>query len=133
MTNLNDIISTLSPEDKQNFVIYLEKKNKRTDAKNIELFKYLAKNDLSSRDICIKLYKTHNKAAYHALRKRLYQSIIDFIANISLYEEKATDMQIIKFVLASRTFLLNKQYKVAYKILDKAEALAIENFSVSNT
>jgi len=128
MTNLNDIISTLSPEDKQNFVIYLEKKNKRTDAKNIELFKYLAKNDLSSRDICIKLYKTNNKVAYHALRKRLYQSIIDFIANISLYEEKATDMQIIKFVLASRTFLLNKQYKVAYKILDKAEALAIENY-----
>jgi len=127
MTNLNDIISTLSTEDRQSFVIYLEKKNKRLDTKNIQLFKLLIKNDLSPKEICIKLYTTENKVAYHALRKRLYQSIIDFIANISLDEEKATDMQIIKFVLASRTFLLHKQYKVAYKILDKAEALAKEN------
>ena len=127
MTNLNEIISTLSSEDRQNFINYLEKKNKRLDTKNVQLFKYLTKNDLSSKDICVKLYKTHNKVAYHALRKRLYQSIIDFIANISLDEEKATDMQIIKYILASRTFLLHKQFKVAYKILDKAETLAKEN------
>lgn len=128
MSNLNNIISTLSLDEQQGFIIYLEQKNKRTDTKNIQLFKLLVKNELSSREVCFKLYKKDNKDAYHALRKRLYQSLIDFIANTNLDEEKVVDMQIIKFILASRTFLLHKQYKVAYKILDKAEVLAEEHF-----
>jgi hypothetical protein len=128
MTNLNDIIFTLSYEERHRFINFLEQKNKRSDTKNIQLFKLLVKDEFNSKDICIKLYKTPNKVAYHALRKRLYQSIIDFIANMNLDEEKAIDMQIIKFILASRTFLLHKHYKVAYKILDKAEVLAEENF-----
>lgn len=128
MTNLNDIVSTLSADDQQRFISYLERKNKRKDTKNIQLFKLLIKNDLSSKSICLKLYNSNKRDAYHALRKRLYQSLIDFIANLSLDEEKALDMQIIKLILASRTFLLHKQYKVAYKILDKAEELAEENY-----
>jgi hypothetical protein len=128
MANLNDIILTLSIEDQERFIIYLERKNKRNDTKNVQLFKILVKNELSSKDICSKLYGSQKKGAYHALRKRLNKSIIDFIANTNLEEEKAIDMQIIKFILVSRTFLLHKQYSVAYKLLDKAEAIAQENY-----
>lgn len=127
MSDLNTIISTFSNEDQQRFINYLEKKNKRKDTKNIQLFKYLLQDHLTSKQLCLKLYRTQKQGAYHALRKRLYQSIIDFIANTSLQEEKVVDMQIIKYVLASRTCLQNKQYKVAYKILDKAEILATEH------
>ncbi len=128
MTNLNDIISTFSYEDQQRFVTYLDKKNKRSDTKNIQLFNLILNHDLSSNDICIKLYGALKKDAYHALRKRLYQSIIDFIANNSLQDENSIDMQIIKYILAARSFLKHNQYKVAYKILDKAEVLAAEHF-----
>jgi len=128
MTNLNEIISTFSTEEQQQFVLYLEKKNKRSDTKNTALFKLLTKNEDDGKAIQLKLYGKPKKDAYHALRKRLYQSIIDFIANTNLEEENSIDMQIIKYVLASRTFLAHKQYKVAYKILDKAEALASEHF-----
>jgi hypothetical protein len=127
MIIINDIISTLSNEDQERFIVYLDRKNRRNDTKNIQLFKLLVKNELSSKDICLKLYGSQKKDAYHALRKRLNQSIIDFIATVNLDEEKAVDMQIIKFILASRTFLLHKHYKVGYKILDKAEALAQEH------
>ena len=127
MNDLNHIVSTFSKEDRQRFMSYLEKKNKRKDTKNIQLFKLLLNNDLSSKELCFKLYRNDKKEAYHALRKRLYQSIIDFIANTSLQEEKAIDMQIIKYILAARTCLLQKQYKVAYKVLDKAEILAVEH------
>ena len=127
MNDLNHIVSTFSNEDKQRFTSYLEKKNKRKDTKNVQLFKLLLNNNLNSKELCFKLYGGDKKEAYHALRKRLYQSIIDFIANTSLQEEKAVDMQIIKFILAARMCLLQKQYKVAYKILDKAEILAIEH------
>ena len=124
MTSLNDIISALSPEERQRFILYLEKKNKRSDTKNIQLFKLLIKNELTSEAIYKTLYSNQNKNAYHALRKRLFSSIVDFVANINLQEENSTDMQIIKYILASRTFLLQKQYNTAYKLLDKAETLA---------
>ena len=134
MTNLNDIISTFSSEEQQQFISYLERKNKRNDAKNIALFKLLVKHEYDSKTICNLIYKSQKKDAYHALRKRLYQSIIDFIANANLKEENSVDMQIIKYILASRTFLAHKHYKVAYKILDKAEAIALEHhlFAILN-
>ncbi|WP_223033710.1 hypothetical protein [Hanstruepera marina] len=126
--NIKAIISTLSFEERQQFVLYLEKKNKRSDAKNIQLFKLLCSKELSSKDICLKLYKTDKCNAYHALRKRLFQSLIDFIANMNLEEENTVEMQIIKYILASRTFLLHNKPKTAYKVLDKAEALAKEQY-----
>jgi len=127
MTDLKAIVSTFSSEDEQRFINYLEKKNKRTDTKNIELFRLLAHNELTSKEMCITIYKADNKVAYHALRKRLYQSLIDFIANSNLEEENSVDMQIIKYILASRTFLIHKKPEIAYKILDKAEGLAQEH------
>lgn len=126
--NINAIISTFSSEEQQRFITFLEKRNKRNDIKNVQLFKLLAKAELSSKEICFKLYKAENKDAYHALRKRLHQALIDFIANTNLEEENSIDMQIIKYILASRTFLLHNKPKVAYKILDKAEALAKEHY-----
>ncbi len=127
MTDLNAIVSTFSTEDEQRFISFLSKKNKRKDTKNIQLFKLLATNEMTSKQICQSLYKTGSKDAYHALRKRLYQSLIDFIANTNLEEENSVDMQVIKYILASRTFLIQKQPKIAYQILDKAEDLAIEH------
>ena len=133
MTDLKAIINTFSKEESQSFIQYLEKKNKRNDTKNIQLFKLLTKTE-DNEDICGQLYKNQEKGAYHALRKRLYQSLIDFIANSKIEEENSVDMQLIKYILASRNFLLHKQYKTAYKILDKAEQLAKEHhlFSILN-
>ena len=134
MTDLNNIVSTFSSEEQQQFVKYLEKKNKRKDTKNIQLFRLLAKEKMSSETLCKSIYNNDNKVAYHALRKRLYQSLIDFIANSNLEEENSIDMQIIKYILASRTFLISKQYKIAYDILDKAEILAKDHslFTILN-
>lgn len=104
MTDLNAIVSTFSSEEQQQFIQFLEKKNKRKDTKNIQLFKLLVKNNLSSDALCTSLYKTNNKSAYHALRKRLYHAIIDFVANINLEEGHSIDMQLIKYILAARAF-----------------------------
>ena len=128
MIALKSIIDTLNLEEQQKFVTYLHQKNKRKDTKNILLFKLLTKSETTSKSICKQLYKTENSNAYHALRKRLFQSLIDFTANKNLEDENSIDMQIIKYILASRTYLLQKNYNIAYKILDKAERLADENF-----
>ena len=124
MTELNTIILTFSTEEQQKFISYLTKKNKRNDTKNVALFKLLLKKEQNSNTICKTLYGSQKKDAYHALRKRLYESLIDFTANQSLQEENSTDMQIIKYILAAKSFLQQKHFKIAYKILNKAEKLA---------
>ncbi|WP_426429405.1 hypothetical protein ACPX19_07565 [Winogradskyella sp. HB-48] len=127
MIALKSIIDAFSVEEQQRFTTYLQQKNKRKNTKNIELFKLMTKPELDSKSICHQLYKVDNCNAYHALRKRLFQSLIDFTANKNLEDENSIDMQIIKYILASRTYLLQKNYEIAYKILDKAERLADEH------
>ncbi|WP_299117529.1 hypothetical protein [uncultured Winogradskyella sp.] len=127
MIDINAIINTLNSRGRYDFTIYLERKNKRTDTKNIQLFRLLAEGETNSNIICKKLYNSDNKNAYHALRKRLFDSLIDFTANKSLEDENSIDIQIIKHILASRTFLLQKNFSTAYKLLDKAEQLADQN------
>ena len=128
MNDVNHIISTFSAENKQRFISFLEKKNKRKDIKNIQLFKLLTKNELDSKALCVALYGSYKKDAYHALRMRLYNTIIDYTANISLEEESSANMKVIKYIMASRTLFQSKNYKAAYKILDKAEAFAKANY-----
>ena len=123
----NDIVFSLNNEEKLRFIEYLSSKNRRKDTKNIQLFKLLSSGEYDTTIICQKLYGRLNRSAYHALRKRLFESLIDFTANISLDEESSIEMQVIKYLLAARAFLLQKNYKIAYKILDKAEALANEH------
>ncbi|MDO1499695.1 hypothetical protein Q2T40_06065 [Winogradskyella maritima] len=124
MIALRHIIKAFSPQDKADFISFVTKKNKRGDTKNVSLFKLLHETDLKSKQITDKLYGNHKVNAYHALRKRLFSSLIDFKANKSLQGENSVDIQIIKYLLAARTFLLQKEFKTAYYILDKAEELA---------
>ncbi len=127
MIDLKEVVSTFSLEEQQGFISYLKKKNKRPDNKNIQLFKLLLDESLSSKDIYITLYNHHRSGAYHALRKRLFQSIINFSANTSLEAENSIQMEVIRYILAARNYLQQKQYKTASKILNKAEAIATEH------
>jgi hypothetical protein len=127
MNPLNSIVSAFTIEEQQKFIKFLESKNKRGDTKNVQLFNLLLKTDMSSKAICLKLYGSEKRDAYHALRKRLHESVIEFTANQSLQNENSVEMQIIKYILASRSFLIQKQYSEAYNILNKAELIASEH------
>jgi hypothetical protein len=127
MIALNAIVDTFSLEEQQQFIAYLQQKNKRKDIKNIQMFKLMCRQDFDSKLICKQLYQVDHCNAYHALRKRLFQSLIDFTANKNLEGENSIDMQIIKYILAARTYLIQKNYEIAYKILNKAERLAEEH------
>ncbi len=127
MTDLRQIVTSFSNEEHHEFIAFLTKKNKRLDVKNIQLFKLLRDDALSSKDICMHLYGKSQTQAYYALRKRLFQSIIRFSANASLEDESSVQMEIITYILASRSHLQRKQYAVAFNILKKAETIALEH------
>lgn len=134
MIDIKQIIIAFTDEEQQGFIRFLHKKNKRKDAKNIKLVQLLIDENVSSREICLQLYKKDNKVALHALRKRLFQSIIEFIANNSLNDENSTDIHLIKYIVAARAFLKQGQMDVGFKVLEKAEIKAneLQLFSILN-
>ncbi len=132
MNNISTIISTFSEEDKREFLVFLQKKNRRGDTKNTALFKLIDGGKTKNLDIA--LYGKPSKNAYHALSKRLQDSLIDFVASKSFARETSEEMEIFKFLLASRIFFEHRQYKTAFKILNKAEriALRLDLYSILN-
>jgi hypothetical protein len=132
MSVILSIIDTLSEEDKREFLGYLQKKNRRGDSKNLKLFKLIDSDKIEDLDII--LYGKPSRNAYHALCKRLQDSLIDFVASKSFSEETSEEMEILKLLLASRIFFEYKKDKIAFKILTKAEriALSLDGYSILN-
>lgn len=132
MNALQEIADIMNESDKKAFIQYLSKKNKRKDVGNIELFNSLKTDDINYK---IKLLKDKkNTDAYHALRKRLYDSMIDFIANRSFENDTSQENTILRLIVVSRLFFEHKLTKTAFKSLAKAEEIAIdiEHFSLLN-
>ncbi len=126
MNTISLIIATLSPEDKKNFLLDLKRRNKRSDTKNIALFKLLDTPD-PAESLDLNLYGKSAKNAYHALCKRLHDALIDFVATKKIEEESSKEMTALKLILASRTFFQHQQTSIAFKTLAKAELIAKKN------
>ncbi len=120
MNTISSIISILNTEERREFISLLKKKNKRNDTKNVALFKLLESNH-SLKDVDLLLYKKPSKGAYHALSKRLYDSLIDFIASKSFKNEANEEIEALKLLVVSRIFFEHKQYLIGFKIIEKAE------------
>lgn len=124
MNTLSTIIELFTKENQHEFLLYLSKKNRRGDTKNIVLFKLIANGKTERLDEI--LYGKPSKNAYHALCKRLQDSMIDFIAEQSFAKETSEEMDIFKLLLVSRIFFENKRYKLGFKTLQKAERIALQ-------
>ena len=132
MNSLKNILNSFSTSEKRSFISYLKKKNRRNDTKNIALFKLI--DSESKSDIQSQLYNNNDRQAYHALRKRLYNNLIDFIAEKSFESDSSDEMEVLKLVLTSRFFFKQQQYKVAFKTIEKAEKKAndLELYNILN-
>ncbi|MBZ4037052.1 hypothetical protein K6T82_19970 [Flavobacterium sp. 17A] len=132
MNALQEISNMMNDTDKKAFIHYLSKKNKRKDVGNLELFNSLKTDDLNTKKNNLKDKKSVD--AYHALRKRLYDSMIDFMANRSFENDTSQENAILRLIVVSRLFFEHQLTKTAFKCLAKAEeiALNIEHFSLLN-
>ncbi|CAC9975204.1 hypothetical protein FLAPXU55_02912 [Flavobacterium panici] len=132
MNALEEISNMMNDADKKAFIQYLSKKNKRKDTGNIELFNSLKTDDIKFNKKILEDKKTTD--AYHALRKRLYDNMINFMANRSFENDSSEENTILRFIVVSRLFFEHKLIKTAFKCLAKAEdiALSIEHFSLLN-
>ncbi|KRB56455.1 hypothetical protein ASD98_11400 [Flavobacterium sp. Root186] len=132
MNALQEISNMMNYTDKKAFIQYLSKKNKRKDTGNIELFNSLKTDDIKFNKKVLEDKKSTD--AYHALRKRLYDNMISFMANRSFENDSSEENTILRFIVVSRLFFEHKLIKTAFKCLAKAEeiALNIEHFNLLN-
>lgn len=124
MNQISSIIATLSTADKKKFISYLKHKNKRNDTKNIALFRLMDTRD-PVEDPDLLLYGKRAKGAYHALCKRLHETLIDFVASKYFDGESSEESGVLKLVMASSIFFEHRQYPIAFKTIARAEKTAI--------
>ena len=131
MNALSAIISVMTKDDKSAFIAHLAKKNKRKDVSNIDLFRLLETDDINNKN---KLRDKKSADAYHALSKRLYDSLVQFMANRSFAHDTSEEQEVLRLLVVSRVFLEHKLHKAAFKCLAKAEAkaIALEQFALLN-
>ncbi|WP_207421195.1 hypothetical protein [Desertivirga brevis] len=132
MDSLSELVNLLNSYDKKLFRQFLERKNKREDVKNLDLLKLLETDDIEGLS---KLYKPgKNKDAYHALRKRLQDSLLLFLSQKTFESNQSEAYEALRLLVVARFLLENDVVKVAFKCLDKAERLGehLEQFNLLN-
>ena len=132
MKGIIAIICTLTQDEKQEFLLQLRRRNRRTDTKNEKLFKLIDAGKTDNIDIG--LYGKPARNSFHALCKRLQDNLIDFVASKSFAGETSEELETLKLLLASRIFFEKKQYRIAFKTLENAEKLALplDMYSILN-
>lgn len=132
MDSIVELISVLDNDDIKDFKSFIKKKNKRNDVKNIKLLEILETDDINRLK---KLYgSSKNKDAYHALRKRLHDSLLLFISNKTFERDNSEAHEALRLLIVGRFLLENDLIKPGFKCLQRAEhkALLLEQFSLLN-
>jgi hypothetical protein len=132
MDSLSELINLLTIADKKLFKQFLERKNTRSDVKNLQLLHLIETDDISGIN---KLYKPgKNKDAYHALRKRLQDNLLLFLSQKTFESNHSDTYDALRLVVVGRFLLENNVVNIAFKCLDKAERLAehLEQFNLLN-
>jgi hypothetical protein len=132
MNAIQEVVHLMNDEDIKAFSLYLDKKNKRKDVRNTELFNLLKTDDINFEKKSFQDKKSAD--AYHALRKRLYDTLVEFMANRSFENDTSEEQAVLRLLVVSRLFFEHKLTKAAFKCLVKAEAIAtgLEHFSLLN-
>lgn len=124
MDTLSALLNLLGDDDKKVFRSFLQRRNKRDDARNIVLFDLLNTDDISGVE---KLYKkAKNRDSYHALRKRLQDNLLLFLSHKTFEKSNSQSSEAMRLIIVSRFLLENNLDKTAFKSLAKAELLAVK-------
>ncbi|ACU60946.1 hypothetical protein [Chitinophaga pinensis] len=132
MDSLSELINLLNSAEKKLFRQFLQRKNKRSDVKNLQLLDLLETDDI---DGINNLYESQkNDDAYHALRKRLQDNLLLFLSQKTFESSQSDTYDALRLLVVGRFLLENDVVKIAFKCLDKAERLAeqLEQFNLLN-
>lgn len=132
MDSILELTNLLNSNDKKQFRQFLQRKNKRSDVKNLQLLDLIETDDIYSLN---KLYTSkQNNDAYYALRKRLQDNLLMFLSQKIFESNHSDSYDALRLLVVGRFLLENDVVKTAFKCLNKAEQLAenLEQFNLQN-
>ena len=128
MDNLKEIIQTFSENDKKEFKAFINRLKKKSQRKDLDLFVLLDSNeDLEAEQVLKKMYPDGKKEAYHALRKRLFRHLTDFIVTKQMQEDATAASLVMGLLSLSRYLFEQDCERLAWRYLKKAEQQARSN------
>ena len=137
MDKLEEIVHTLSEEDRKEFRIFINRQKNKKQRKDLGLFDLLSTSEgLDKKEILERLYPGESKKeAYHALRKRLMRHLTDFIVLKRMGHDATAASQVMGWLSLSQYLFDKTSYKLAWVYLSKAEKLAEqhEQYDLLNT
>nr|WP_321452801.1 hypothetical protein [uncultured Carboxylicivirga sp.] len=135
MDALVQLISTFSKSDVNDFTSFIHRMKQKEGRKDLQLFQFLYKNqEAGPKEVINYLYPDGNKEAYHALRKKLYKHLNDFIYHQLVRYDYTLESQINAQVSMARYLKEHNIINSAWKYLQKAENMAVtaERFALAN-
>lgn len=127
MNQVYKIIETLSKEECRNFKILLKRTNNNEQRKDVALFDYVRKNDLTSLEeaVFVKKYYNKDKNAFYRLKNRLQH---DMNKSLLFFYHNSDDYLItINCFLLAKIFNKKASFQLTFEYLLEAEKRAIKN------
>jgi tetratricopeptide (TPR) repeat protein len=129
LDNLKEILHTLSPEEQKELATFIGRQKDKKHRKDLHLYKLLLqKRNAGTADILKVLYPAkENPVAYHALRKRLFGHLTDYIL-LKRQESDPTAGAAIRGMISLAGYLFEKGAAYnGWKVLRKAEKTATDS------
>lgn len=127
MNQVYKIIETLSKEECRNFKILLKRTNNNEQRKDVALFDYVRKNDLTSLEeaVFVKKYYNNDKNAFYRLKNRLQHDINKSL--LFLHHNTDDYLTTVNYFLIARLFNKKASFQLTFEYLLEAEKRAIKN------
>lgn len=134
MDDLSTIIHSLDAAEQLEFQNFIQRDRYKKQRKDLKLFELLLGEEQSASELQKEL-ELPNANAYHALRRRLYQHLSDFVLIRSTQEEMSSMSRVNGMLSMARHLFSTGSDKLAWKILERAERMAAQNelYEVLNT
>ena len=133
MDPLHSLISVLDKKSKNEFRNKLRKEIRSGESKELKLFDLIVQGEVE--DPGKALYDSKGQAAYHTLRKRLSQRLVDFIVLKRMEDDKTSSGSIMGLISLSEYLFEQGRDELAWHYIRKAEERALDgdHFNLLNT
>ena len=127
MGSLREIIHSFDSREQAEFQYFVQRHKLKKDRKDLELFKILKGPEPLDAATTIKLLGTKNANAYHAIRKRLFKHVSDYILVKSVDDDMSSGANVNSLYLISKYLFGRRLNKSGWKYLRKAEELGVSH------
>jgi hypothetical protein len=133
MDTLRLIVKSMKTIERKDFRQFIQNQRKLSKRIDLKLFDLLT-NHSADKDMENSLYGKPNKAAYHAVRKRLTRKLTDFIVLKRIEEDTTSSSSLMGMISLAKYFFERRSDELAWLYLNKAEskALKAEQFDLLN-